>query len=83
MPEWIVYSKPDCSLCDEMQWQLAQLLGERGRQVRVVDISDQPQLEATYGNKVPALVINGELVCVYRLRPERLRKYLADADHPL
>jgi glutaredoxin len=82
MSEWIVYSKPECSLCDEMTLALSELLGERGKHVRVIDISADPELQRLYGQKIPALVIDGELVCKYRLQRERVERYLADSGAP-
>ncbi len=76
MSQWIVYSKPDCSLCETMTQALSELLGERGNQVRVIDISTDPELERQYGQKIPALVIDGQLVCKYRLQPEKVERYL-------
>ncbi len=79
MSQWIVYSKPDCSLCEDMTLALSELLGERGNEVRVIDISTDPELERLYGQKIPALVIDGQLVCKYRLQPERVEKFLVDS----
>ena len=47
MPQWTVYSRADCSLCERLLEELAGLLGPggRGRHVRVVDIAGDPELE--------------------------------------
>jgi len=74
MPQWTVYSRADCSLCERMLEELAQLLGpEAAAAVQVVDIEGQPELERRYGTRIPVLTADGEFVCAYRLDTERVR----------
>ena len=79
MAQWIVYSKPDCPLCDVMQIELAGMLGARSANVRLIDITGDAELERLYGKRVPALVIDGKLICYYQLNHDRVRQYLHDA----
>jgi glutaredoxin len=79
MAQWIIYSKPDCSLCDTMQIELASLLAARSSDVQVVDITGKPELERLYGKRVPALTINGKLICYYHLNQARVARYLDDS----
>jgi hypothetical protein len=79
MAQWSIYSKPDCSLCDTMQIELASLGGARGSEVQVVDITGKPELERLYGKRVPALTIDGKLICYYHLNRERVTRYLDDS----
>jgi predicted thioredoxin/glutaredoxin len=72
MPQWTVYSRADCSLCEHMLEQLAELLGPQVP-VQVVDIEGDPELERKYGTRIPVLLADGEFVCAYRLDPERVR----------
>jgi hypothetical protein len=77
MPQWTVYSRTDCSLCERMLEELAELLGpEAAAAVQVVDIEGQPELERRYGTRIPVLTADGELVCAYRLDVDRVRGYL-------
>ncbi len=77
--EWVVYSKPDCSLCDLFLQDLAAVAGEQiAAAVRVVDISASPALQAKYGHRIPVLAIEGEVVCYYRLDADRIRPFLQD-----
>ena len=75
MPQWTVYSRADCSLCEHMLEQLAELLGPQVP-VQVVDIEGDPELERKYGTRIPVLLADGEFVCAYRLDPERVRAYV-------
>jgi Glutaredoxin-like domain (DUF836) len=77
MPQWTVYSRPECSLCDQMIEELAHLLGPaEAAQVRVVDIGQDPELERKYTLRIPVLAADGAFVCAYRLDPERVRALL-------
>ena len=77
MPQWTVYSRADCSLCERMLDELAALLGpEAATAVQVVDIAGQPELERRYGTRIPVLIADGDFVCAYQLDPERVRGYL-------
>jgi glutaredoxin len=53
MSEVILYSRPDCHLCDEAEHLLSRVAPERA--VRVVDIEDDLALIERYGMRVPVL----------------------------
>ena len=77
MPQWTVYSRTDCSLCEHLLEELAELLGPAAAAaVQVVDIEGDPELERKYGTRIPVLLADGEFVCAYRLDVERVRAYL-------
>ena len=74
MPRWTVYSRADCSLCERLLEELAELLGpEAAAAVQVVDIEGQPELERRYGSRIPVLMADDEFVCAYRLDVERVK----------
>ena len=74
MPQWTVYSRADCSLCERLLEELAELLGsEAAASVQVVDIEGQPELERRYGSRIPVLTADDEFVCAYRLDVERVK----------
>jgi hypothetical protein len=76
MSQWLVYSRPDCSLCEQMLLDLADLLGSKANDVQVLDISGDPTLERKYGTRIPVLTIDGEFVCDYRLDRDRVREWM-------
>ena len=76
MTDWLVYTREACSLCETFMLELAELLGEQADGVRLVDITTDPQLEARFGLKIPVLVIDGDIVCMYRVDAERVRAHL-------
>ncbi|MBB6091798.1 hypothetical protein HNQ60_000644 [Povalibacter uvarum] len=56
--------------------QLAEVLGEAASDVAVIDIADDPELEARYGRRIPVLMADDDFVCSYRLDLDRVRGYL-------
>lgn len=78
MPTWLIYSRPDCSLCEQMLLELAELLGPNIDQVQVVDITGDTQLERKYGTRIPVLTIDGDFVCAYKLDRERVGEWMKD-----
>jgi Glutaredoxin-like domain (DUF836) len=75
MPQWTVYSRADCSLCERMLEELSEVLGPQAP-VQVVDIDGEPELERKYGTRIPVLLADGEFVCAYRLDVDRVRACL-------
>jgi hypothetical protein len=77
MPQWTVYSRADCSLCEHLLDELAELLGTAAAAaVQVVDIEGDSDLERKFGTRIPVLLADGEFVCAYRLDAGRVRAYL-------
>jgi hypothetical protein len=72
-----MYSRPGCSLCEEMLEELAALPAARGIAVQVTDVDRDPALRERYGHKIPVLLLAGELVCHGRLDAEEVHKALA------
>ena len=72
-----VVHRRDCQLCDEMLAELAML----GRllplpPLEVVDVDADPQLKRRHGLEVPVLLLDGTVVCRYRLDREELTRLL-------
>jgi len=77
MIQWTVLSRPDCSLCEQLLAELAEILDPAAAaQVVIVDIDQDPALERKYGRRIPVLLADGEFVCDYRLDRERVRLLL-------
>ncbi len=74
---WQVLSRANCSLCEDMLSALSALLGDAAQQIKVIDIDEHPALVRHYGNRVPVLLIDDEMVCCYRLDEARVRGHLA------
>lgn len=78
MPQWTVYVRPECSLCEQLLEELSRLLpSAEAARVRVMDISQDPVLERRYVFEIPVLLADGELVCMHQLDAERVKAILA------
>jgi hypothetical protein len=74
MVQWTVLSRPECSLCEQLLAELAEVLSPaEAAQVRVLDVDQDPALARKYGQRIPVLLADGEFVCDYRLDRERVR----------
>lgn len=74
--------KPDCHLCDvardvvdEVIAELPDKVAER-IEVREASIEDDPVLYALWWEKIPVVLIDGELHAHWRVSPDRLRQRL-------
>jgi hypothetical protein len=69
--------RPGCALCEALMADLALALGpEAAAEVKVVDISDDDDLERLYGARVPVLTADDEVVCAYYLDRDRVAHLL-------
>jgi predicted thioredoxin/glutaredoxin len=80
---FLLYSRPGCSLCEELLSDLAALPAARGIPIDVIDVDLEPATRARYGHKIPVLLFRGELVCHGRLDPEEVDKTLAHHRRPV
>lgn len=61
MIELILYSKPGCSLCDEMRTSVSRLLRD-DMLLREVDVSSDDILNKKFGPDVPILVYKNQRI---------------------
>lgn len=73
-------SKPDCHLCDvarEIIDSVVADLPEGQVDVEELSIADDPALYATWWEKIPVVLIDGDLHAHWRLSADRLRTALS------
>lgn len=70
MVEVVVYSKPDCHLCDEVKAQLLRLRGRYPFELREVNILETPQHFEKFKDEIPVVFINSRKAFKYRLDEE-------------
>lgn len=71
--------KPDCHLCDvarEVVETVVAELPEDAVDVEELSIADDPALYAQWWEKIPVVLIDGELHGHWRVSPDRLRAAL-------
>jgi glutaredoxin len=55
-----LYGKPGCCLCDEARAEVEAARAERDFELTEVDVSSDPRLWNTFGERIPVLEIDGE-----------------------
>ena len=75
-PTLTLYERADCHLCAEMRAELAAWTASTAVQVRCVDVDAEPELAATFGDRVPVLVEGEHEICHYFLDVEALTDHL-------
>ncbi|WP_337002991.1 MULTISPECIES: glutaredoxin family protein [unclassified Microbacterium] len=77
--------KPDCHLCDVaseiIDAVVAELPDAAAERIEIVEasIQEDPALYELWWEKIPVVLIDGELHAHWRLSPDRLREALEDA----
>jgi hypothetical protein len=77
MTKLVLYSRPECHLCDALTEQLGPLLAGRAVELTVVDVDSSVALERRYGLRIPVLVAGEVELSGYPLDEARVREYLA------
>jgi glutaredoxin len=71
-----VYSKPDCHLCEEAMATLRRLQDELAFTLRERDISADDALHRAYFERIPVVVLGGEVLCEYHVDEAIVRERL-------
>jgi glutaredoxin len=77
-----IIGKPDCHLCDvarEVVETVVAELPEDAVDIDELSIADDPALYAQWWEKIPVVLIDGELHGHWRVSPDRLRAALTAA----
>jgi hypothetical protein len=75
VPTLVLYSRPECHLCEALVERLVPLLGERAV-LEIVDVDSSVALERRYGLRIPVLVAGDIELSAYPLDTERVQRYL-------
>ncbi len=79
MAEVVVYSKPDCCLCDEVKAQLRRLEKAHAFKWREVNIVEDPAALEAFEQEVPVVFIEGKKAFKFRLDEEEFLRRLRRA----
>lgn len=69
-------SRAWCHLCHDLIDALKPLEHELGFSVEVIDVDDDPSLEAVWGEKVPVVLAGEVVLCHYFLDEAAVRAHL-------
>jgi glutaredoxin len=78
LPNVILYSKPDCPLCDEARGALGRVRDRTPFELTEVDITVDPQLEAAYRERIPVITLDGLELFDYHVDELVLEQRLAE-----
>lgn len=67
----VIYSKPDCCLCDEVKAQLRKLQQAHPFEWREVNILEDPEGFEKFKEEIPVVFVNGKKAFKYHLNEER------------
>ena len=73
----VLYTKPNCSLCEKMKEQMAFAGADELYSLEEIDIESDADLFARYRYEIPVLFINGVEAFRHRLSAKDFRDYLA------
>lgn len=73
-----LYTKPGCHLCDEARDALLRVQAAQPFALVEVNIQDDPDLFAQYGEQIPVVTLDGEFLFEYAVQEERLRERLRE-----
>jgi glutaredoxin len=80
-----LYAKPGCHLCDvasEIVERVVADFPEGAVEVTEVNILEDADLIAQYGERIPVIFIDGDLHAYWRVDSGRLRRALESTLHP-
>jgi glutaredoxin len=75
----VVYHAEGCHLCERALAQIRQMQTELGFDLREVDITGDPSLEAEYREWLPVVEIDGRRRFTYHVQVDAFRRAVAQA----
>ncbi len=75
---FIIYSRPECHLCDQMLDALNEWQNRFKFKVKIVNIDEDPALTARFAARIPLLAIGDNEICEHFLDNKALLKFFED-----
>lgn len=72
----VLFSRNNCHLCDAFEEELNSFLQATDISCEKVDVDSRPDLQTRYGNDVPVLSLNDEIICQHFFDKERILEVL-------
>ena len=66
-----------CHLCDDARAVVIEVAGRTGARVTELDVDDDPELRAEYGDMVPVVLVDGVQHGYFTIDADRLERALA------
>lgn len=78
MTKVVLYSKPDCCLCDQVKAQLAKLRAKHPFELRELNILDDPEIYEVFKEEIPVVFINGRKAFKFRVDEKKFIKMIGE-----
>ena len=79
MTQVVLYHAPGCHLCERARETLVAVAADTGFELMEVDISSDPELEASHREWLPVVEIDGERAFTYHVDEAAFRKRISRA----
>ena len=76
MRELLLYTRPGCTLCDDLLVRAEPVVRRHGAMIRKVNIDNDPELRRRYGWDIPVLEVDGQEICRHQLDAAALEQAL-------
>lgn len=76
--ELLIYSKPECRLCDEMKAVIKAVSENRRIELKEIDITSDRELEMEFSGDIPVLVYGETIVARHRITEKTLSDKIAE-----
>jgi glutaredoxin len=73
-PHVVIYSKPDCHLCDEAKASIKAAQCAAEYTLNEINIETDPVLMARYRYDIPVITVNGREAFKHRVKPEDFKR---------
>ena len=73
----VLFSRTNCQLCDAFEEELNGFLQGMDIHSEKVDIDSQQELQTLYGNDVPVLTLNDQIICQHFFDKDKILKVLS------
>ena len=81
--EIVFYYRNGCHLCEEMAAGLHAGWPSVFDRLTWIDVDESAELREKYGEMVPVLLVDGELICRFMLDPDSVSRCFGPADNPV
>ncbi len=81
--EILFYYRNGCHLCEEMAAVLRQQWPDLFAQLQWCDVDSDPEWQTRFGELIPALVVDQELICKYVVDPDSISACFGAAANPV
>ncbi len=76
--ELLIYSKPECHLCDEMKEVIKAVSENRRIELEEIDITSDRELEMEFSEDIPVLVYGETILARHRITEKALSDKIAE-----